>query len=326
MFDKKKVGILLPTRSLVMQDDHPKDIDEIIRMARIVEQIGLDSVWVGDSLTAKPRLEPLTTLSVLSAHTSRVRLGTAVMLAALRHPIPLAQAATTLDLISKGRLILGMGVGGAFNEIQRQEWRNVGIDPSHRARRFEELLKIFKSLTKGESVTFEGDHFSLENVSINPTSVQKNGIPVLVAAHGRMDLERQYKRVFLGDGAISISDYPEEYSLCLRKIDDLNTTDTADTTFEKVFYMTVNINDDKDQAVANADEFIKLYYGINIWLDRWGPWGAPKDVIQRMKSYFLIGADTIVVRFASLQQERQLEVFEKEVLPGLDAEFDRSFS
>ena len=322
MVDKKKIGVLLPTRALVMQDTQPKGIDEIIRMAKIVEQMGLDSVWVGDSLTAKPRLEPLTTLSAISAHTTRVRLGTAVMLAALRHPVSLAQAATTLDLISEGRLILGMGVGGAFNEIQRKEWCNVGIDPSHRARRFEELLKIFKPLTKGESVTFEGRHFSLENVSINPISVQENGVPVLVAAHGRMDLERQYKRVSLGDGTISISDYPEEYSRGLQKIDALDATDRSSGTFEKVFYMTVNINEDKNQAVTNADEFIKLYYGINIWLDRWGPWGSPKEIIQKMKSYFLIGADTIVVRFASLQQEQQLKLFEKKILPGLSAEFD----
>lgn len=326
MPDKNKIGVLLPTRALVMQDAQPKGIDEIIRMAKIVEEIGLDSVWVGDSLTAKPRLEPLTTLSAISAHTSRVRLGTAVMLGALRHPVSLAQSATTVDLISEGRLILGMGVGGAFNDIQRKEWIDLGIDPKYRAGRFEELLKIFKPLTRGESVTFDGRHFTLENVSINPISVQESGVPVLVAAHGRMDLERQYKRVSLGDGTISISDYPEEYSRGLQKINTLNVKREGLKPFEKVFYMTINVNHDKDLALADADEFIKLYYGMNIWLDRWGPWGSPKEIIQKIKSYFLIGANTIVVRFASLQQEHQLEIFNNEVLPGLDSEIDSNLN
>ena len=84
-------------------------------MAEAVEQAGLDSVWVGDSLTAKPRLEPLTTLAAIAMRTNKVRLGTAVMLAALRNPVQLAQMSATVDTISGGRLILGAGVGGAFN-------------------------------------------------------------------------------------------------------------------------------------------------------------------------------------------------------------------
>ena len=123
-----KLGILLPTRGLVMESDEPPSIEPLLSMAEAVEQAGLDSVWVGDSLTAKPRLEPLTTLSAIAMRTQRrVRLGTAVMLAALRHPVQLAQMAATVDTISGGRLILGAGVGGAFNDAQQQEWLNVGV-------------------------------------------------------------------------------------------------------------------------------------------------------------------------------------------------------
>ncbi|MCH8298329.1 MAG: LLM class flavin-dependent oxidoreductase, partial [Chloroflexi bacterium] len=114
--DKVKLGILLPTRGLLLRGEQPPNMDRIIALAEAVEQGGLDSVWVGDSLVAKPRMEPLAVLAALAARTSRVRLGTAVLLPALRHPVLLAQTLATVDLISGGRLVIGAGVGGAFND------------------------------------------------------------------------------------------------------------------------------------------------------------------------------------------------------------------
>lgn len=75
------------------------------------------SVWVGDSVTAKPRLEALTTLGALSARTSRIQLGTAVFLAALRHPLVIAHAVASLDVLSTGRIILGVGAGRGGRSI-----------------------------------------------------------------------------------------------------------------------------------------------------------------------------------------------------------------
>ena len=147
----------MPTRHLLMAGDAPSNIEPVLSMAETAERAGLDSVWVGDSLTAKPRLEPLTTLSAVALRTHRVRLGTAVLLAALRQPVGLAHALGTLDLISGGRLVVGAGVGGAFNDAQRQEWRNAGVDPSRRASRFEETVEVARRLTGGESVSHHGE-------------------------------------------------------------------------------------------------------------------------------------------------------------------------
>ena len=121
-----KFGVLLPSRRLVMEGGDPRRFREIVELAQSAEEAGLDSVWVGDSLTAKPRLEPLSTLTAVAQHTDRVRLGTAVLLAALRHPVHLAHQAATVDFISGGRLVLGAGVGGAFNDAQRSEWKSSG--------------------------------------------------------------------------------------------------------------------------------------------------------------------------------------------------------
>ncbi len=112
---KPKLGFLLPTRGLLLAEERPQSADRIIDLACRAEEAGLDSVWVGDSLTAKPRLEPLTALAAVAARTNRVRLGTSVLLMALRHPVLLAQTLGTVDLISRGRLMIAAGVGGAFN-------------------------------------------------------------------------------------------------------------------------------------------------------------------------------------------------------------------
>ena len=116
MQKKPRFGILLPTRRLIMTGDDNPNVGEIVSMARAAEQAGLDSVWVGDSLTAKPRLEPITALTAVAAHTNRVRLGTSVLLPALRHPVLLAQAVGTLDLISGGRTVLAVRLSPTHTE------------------------------------------------------------------------------------------------------------------------------------------------------------------------------------------------------------------
>lgn len=102
-------GFLLPTREIVMTQTIPR-FSQIIDLAEYAEELGFESVWVGDSILARPRFEPLTTLAAVAARTKRVELGTAVLLPALRHPVILANEIANVDLISNGRLILGVGM------------------------------------------------------------------------------------------------------------------------------------------------------------------------------------------------------------------------
>ena len=314
-----KLGVLLPTRGLVMGSAGPSSIEPLLSMAEQAEQAGLDSVWVGDSLTAKPRLEPLTTLAAIAMRTKKVRLGTAVMLAALRHPVQLAQMSATVDTISGGRLILGAGVGGAFNDAQQQEWLNVGVKPSQRARRFEEVLEIATRLTRGEAVTFEGRHFNFNEVSVQPRAVQTNGVPFLVACHWRAGRERQFQRAArLGAGFMSISDYPDDYARVVDRVRGYTAEYGGDPESpEATFYMTVNLREDETAAADEADKFLHQYYGSNIWGDRWGPFGNPQRVAERIAQYHEAGAQTVIVRFASFEQERQLDTFLHDIIPSL---------
>ena len=312
-----RFGILLPTRRLVMEGGTPGQFKEIISLAQTTEQAGLDSVWVGDSLTAKPRLEPLSTLTAVAMETERVRLGTAVLLPALRHPVHLAHQAATVDFISGGRLILGAGVGGAFNDAQRSEWSHAGVNVRTRASRFEEVVEVVKRLTSGETLDFDGKHFTLESASIAPKSPQDGGVPFLIASHWRAGRDAQFARAArLGDGIICISDYPDEYEKVVDRVEyhaECLSRDPEE--LERTFYMTVNLGPDSDEASSEADRFLKLYYGMNFWGDRWGPYGPAELTVERISRYREAGAETMIVRFAAFDQEWQLHRFLEEIVP-----------
>ena len=124
------IGLLLPTREVVMASGAP-DLSKIIDLAVQAEELGFDSVWVGDSILARPRLEAMTTLAAVASRTQRVKLGTAVLLPALRHPVMLANEAANVDILSKGRLILGLGVATNNQSIAR-EFTACGVDFAHR--------------------------------------------------------------------------------------------------------------------------------------------------------------------------------------------------
>src|SRR5919202_5782822 len=179
-----RLGILIPTRGAVMQSARRPPVEECWSMAREADRAGLDAVWVGDSVVAKPRLEPLTTLAYLAAITSRVRLGTAVLLPALRQPVVLAQLIANVDQISRGRLVLGVGVGWSLPAAEL-EWAACGMDHRRRARHLEEQLALWRELWRGEPLTREGQGFRLTEHTIGPLPWRPEGPPILITSGNR---------------------------------------------------------------------------------------------------------------------------------------------
>ncbi len=317
--DKPRLGVLLPTRGLLLRGKQPGNADLILNLARKVESAGLDSVWVGDSLTAKPRLEPLAMLAAIASVTERVRLGTAVLLAALRQPVLLAQTMNTVDLISGGRLMVAAGVGGTFNDDQVKEWQAAGVNSRTRASRMEELVQVVKKLGEEGTATFSGKHFELDSVAVGPKPAQKDGIPILLACHWRAKgRDSQIRRAARwGDGIISISDTPEEYRQVVEQVNSQAAEfGRFGADLEKTFYLTVNVDDDVSAATVEAEDFLTRYYGAEIWGNRWGPFGDAERVAQRMSEYAEAGAETLVVRFASFEPEKQLDIFLDRVAPN----------
>ncbi|HEY4909519.1 MAG TPA: LLM class flavin-dependent oxidoreductase, partial [Methylomirabilota bacterium] len=174
-------GVLLPTREAVMSGR--METAPLLTMAERAEAAGFDSVWIGDSITAKPRHEPLTLLAAVAGRTKRVRLGTAVLLPALRNPVVLAHIVATLDRIAEGRVILGVGIAGDAPAI-RKEFEAVGVPFERRVGRFLELLEICQALWRRDGVSFRGKHFTLDDVTMDPKPHRPGGPPIWIGGSG----------------------------------------------------------------------------------------------------------------------------------------------
>ena len=193
-------GLLLPTREIVMNQEVP-DFRQILDLAEQAEALGFDSVWVGDSVLARPRFEALTTLAAVAARTQRVRLGTAVLLPMLRQPVVLANQVANLDLVANGRLILGVGIGGNNPSVAR-EFAACGVPIAGRIGMFEETVTLMRRLWTEPEVTFQGRYFQVQSVRLGLRPLQPSGVPLWLAGSGDNALRRVLR---LGDGWLPIS-------------------------------------------------------------------------------------------------------------------------
>src|SRR5262245_4594663 len=132
-------------------------IDELVSLVELVDRCGYDSLWVGDHIAfAIPILDPLLQLAQAAVASRRLLLGTGVYLLPLRHPGPVAKQVATLDHMSEGRLIFGVGVGGEFPK----EYALAGVPISERGARLSEGIAVLRKLWTGEPVAHEGKFYS----------------------------------------------------------------------------------------------------------------------------------------------------------------------
>src|SRR5262245_22142409 len=153
-----------------------------------VETLGFDSLWVNDHMlpsvgpTDAANMEGWATLAAMAALTSRVKIGALVTANTFRHPAVLAKMATTIDHISNGRFILGIGSG-----YFEQEHKVYGIPfptTSERAKRLEEAIQVIRTLWTQESASFQGTYYQLANAPFNPKPVQKPPPPIMIGGVG----------------------------------------------------------------------------------------------------------------------------------------------
>jgi len=169
-------------------------VAEMIDNARRVERLGYDAIWSGDHIIMhNPIMDVMTVLATYAAVTERVKIGTAVYLVPLRHPVATAKQVASLDLLSQGRFIFGVGVGG---EIVR-EFNAVNVSVTERGRRTDEGLEIITRVLSEKNVTFEGKHFHLQDVTLEPQPQQKPYPPIWIGGRSPRSLRRALE---LADG------------------------------------------------------------------------------------------------------------------------------
>lgn len=279
-------GVLLPSRESLLWGD--SDLSFLVEAARLAEQDGYDSVWVGDSLLARPRGEPLTLLAAISSVTRNVRLGTAVLLPLLRHPITEAHAVATLDRLSGGRLIVGVGPAADLPGTHL-ELAAVGVPSERRVTTLLSIVDRMRRLWRDED----------PDVHLLPRPPRPDGPPFWLGAHGPRML-RLAGRTF--DGWIPFSPTPAEYASGLRVVREA--AEQAGRNPDEIAaaaYLTLAVADNAGEAARDFDAYIRGYYGV------------PGEVMARMQashagtlesaaewiaSYTAAGARHVVLRLA----------------------------
>lgn len=178
------------------------DPDDVLNIGKRAEELGFDSVWVNhhilnvgyifDRLGSKPYYDAITVLTWVAAHTERVRLGTTVLVLPYLNPLVLAKTLATVDVMSKGRLNVGVGVGALKPESDA-----LGSTFETRGRYADESIKIMRELWESENPEFDGEFFSFSGVKFSPKPIQKPGPPILIGGASRAALRRV---ATLGDG------------------------------------------------------------------------------------------------------------------------------
>jgi probable F420-dependent oxidoreductase len=180
-----RVGIQLPEVERIVR------WPEYLAMAKAAEDCGFDTIWLGDHLlyryedgSTRGPWEVWTTLSAIAASTSRIKLGPLVAATAFHSPAMLAKLAATVDEVSGGRLILGLGAG--WNDT---EFRAFGFPFDHRISRFEEAFTIIRTLLREGSIDFDGTFFQARDMELLPPPTRPGGPPLMVGSIGPRMLE-----------------------------------------------------------------------------------------------------------------------------------------
>ncbi|WP_328401949.1 LLM class flavin-dependent oxidoreductase [Nocardia sp. NBC_00403] len=304
-----KIGVLLPSRETAMTGRH--DAAGLVDFARAAEHAGFDSVWVGDSPLARTRAEPLTVLGAVAASTSRVWLGTAAYTATLRHPLLGAHTAATVDQLSAGRLVLGLGAGFPVPE-SAAEFESVGAPFAQRVGRLDETVAIWRQSWSGGG-RFDGRYWHLDDLSRALPAHDITGPPLWLAGG---DTPRVLQRVArLYDGWLPFLPDPAAYARAWDTIRELTTR-----TVTAGFYATININDNTAVARAELDRYVHQYYRRS--LDEMSMiqayFGGPADqCAEWLGRYFEAGATHVVLRIGSLDARNQLDAIADTLLPAL---------
>jgi alkanesulfonate monooxygenase SsuD/methylene tetrahydromethanopterin reductase-like flavin-dependent oxidoreductase (luciferase family) len=288
-----RIGYLLPTRERVMEGRPAAG--PLIELAVRAEALGFD--WVGDSLLARPRHDPLTLLAAVAARTRRVELGTAVFLPALRNPVVLAQQLATLDQISEGRTILGAGIASDVPNT-RAEFTAAGVPFEKRVGRTVEGLNLCRALWSGQPVDWNG-RWVVERGVLGPTPHRPGGPPIWMAGSVRPALERAARQF---DGWFANEADFDRWRGQLAEVRQLVREAGRDPAgFAAAIYVTIVIDDDAARAAAQTDRFLENYYGqpAAAMRRRQATWGGPASgAVAWLRGWIAAGADHLIVRFA----------------------------
>src|SRR5262245_50639536 len=324
-----RYGLSLPNRGVLFG---ATSVDELIEISERAEASGaFDSIWVGDGLFIKPRLEALMLLSAIAARTRRVRMGTCCLSTfPLRDPIFLAAQWAALDQVSHGRAVLGACIGGALpRERAEIEFAAFKVKLSERAPRLEEAIAILRRLWTEDRVSHRGRFWEFSDLTLEPKPVQKPCPPIWIATNPKPGLapphvaDRAIRRVgLLADGWMTDNTPVASFAARWRLIRQVarEAGRPADE-MESALHLMVNLDDDPSAALEESVKFLQTYYSPAMtreYIADWLAYGPPAAVLDKIRAYVEVGCSLPILRFASWDQKGQLTRFLADVMPQLN--------
>ena len=307
MKSRVTLGVAIPQTVLQGGFDVPKLRAFLAR----AEALGFESAWVVEQILGGIRsLEPVTLLTWAAACTERLRLAPAVLLTALRSPVHLAKALSSLDHLSGGRLTVGVGLGG-----NPKIYPAFGLLAARRAARFAEGLRLMKRLWTEERVTFDGEFFKLQNASMQPKPLQKPHPPLWFGGHHPNALKRAVELGdgFIGAGSLSTAGFLEEVALLRRLLKDAG-RDPASLPLGKRVYIAVD--EDRARGGRRLAEWFGAFYGKPELAAEVCVWGGPEECVDRLGEIVAAGVGFLMLN-PVFDELEHLGLFASRIAPKL---------
>jgi len=292
-------------------------IDELVGFVELVDRCGYDSLWVGDHISFPvPIFDPMLQLAQAAVVSRRLTLGTSVLLLPLRHPTPVAKQVTTLDHLTEGRLILGVGVGGEFP----REYAACDVPHNERGARLAEGVQVLRKFFSGEPVSHHGRFYGpFEDVPMRPPPRQPGGPPIWFAGRKEAALRRIGR---LGDGYLAYVITPDMYREALETI----ATAASDAgrnpePFGTGHLLFTRLDNTYEMALDRATETLSVRYAMDFRkaAARYCALGTPVQVAERIREFHAAGVRHVVLDLLGPYEERrrQIEWFATGALPLL---------
>jgi probable F420-dependent oxidoreductase len=288
--------------------DGTVDMALVRRYAARAEELGYSSLWTQERVTGTPVvLDPIPFLSYLAGQTTRARIGVSVLVLARHNVVHLAKHLASLDQMSGGRLIVGLGLGANAADLA-----TYGVPPERRVLRFNESIAALRSLWAETPATFQGELVSVKGVNIEPKPAQ-NPLPIWFGANAEAAVERavRHGNGWTGAGSSLREVFPQRLALAKRLREEAGKT-KDDFPLSKRVYLALDENESR--ARERLTDWFGYYYGNRELMEKVAVYGAPSRVQEQLAAWSEAGVDEFILN-PVYDQEAHLEQLAK--LTGL---------
>jgi probable F420-dependent oxidoreductase len=294
--DRISVGVSLPHRS-----PEPIEVEAVRRVAQRAEALGFSDLWVTENtLDHVFCFDPVVVLTYATAVTTRIRLGASVVVLPVHNPVHVAHQWATLDYVSNGRAILGVGLGRDHHYEQFQTPRE------GRVRRFREAVELIRALWTEQQVSYRGRIFQLQDGTMAPKPAQKPRPPIWMGV-GHPDALRRTAAIadgWMGSGGSSNAAFMRSVPLLRQALETAGRDPAAFPVSKRVF---ISVHENPDAARAELQRWFTLVYRNPKGTDASGIHGTPAQVTERLEELVAAGANHLLLNPTARYAE-QLEM------------------